>query len=122
MGRDESVLEAYTFDGAKTSLSAAYSYKFRFSNFIGGLRFYILCAAHPRRIPASTNAFEDRVLNALTFSEDFEHAKNKLGRSLLRPVGFSPPPQRSSTPVGAKVGSACVLSLTDADNDSYRQR
>lgn len=73
---DELVLNQYPFDQVKQLFQQAYAYKFRFPNFIGAYKFYTSYALRTPDGSRIYERFEDRVvLDALAFSEDFEHAK-----------------------------------------------
>lgn len=113
---DESVLEAYTFDEIKQLFQQAYSYKFRFPNFIGAYKFYTSYALRTPDGSRIYERFEDRVvLNALTFSEDFEHAKQVV--DLIMTGRFQPATPTFLNAGRAQGGQPVSCFLLDADDN-----
>ena len=113
---DESVLEEYSFDEIKQLFQQAYAYKFRFPNFIGAYKFYTSYALRTPDGSRIYERFEDRVvLNALTFSEDFDHAKQVV--DLIMTGRFQPATPTFLNAGRAQGGEPVSCFLLDADDN-----
>lgn len=73
---DEATVNRFDFDQFKSLFQYAYSFKFRFSSFMGAFKFYTSYALKNSDGSRYLERFEDRVvMMAIAFSEDYEHAK-----------------------------------------------
>lgn len=75
----QEAVDRYGFDGFKELFKHAYSFKFRFTSFVGAYKFYTSYSLKTTDGTRYLERFEDRVaMTAITHSENFEHAKDVI--------------------------------------------